>query len=78
MSLAAGDKDLADTILQTLATANLETLKSWDARADTQLEAKFGPSPVSKQLGEGGTPAPAPGRRAPEPFDPHASLKRAY
>jgi hypothetical protein len=78
MSLASGKEEDADTILKTLDGANLTTLKQWEKLADERLDAKFPPSAQSKQLGEGGVSAPGPGQREPQPFDPHASLKRAY
>jgi hypothetical protein len=78
MSMASGKSEDADTILKKLDGANLTTLKQWEKLADERLDAKFPPSAQSKQLGEGGVAAPGPGQREPQPFDPHASLKRAY
>jgi hypothetical protein len=68
-------------ILKTLETANLETLRAWDAMIQPQFDAKFPPQSQSRPLGAGpghSTIAPPEGTAVPAVFDPHASLKRAY
>ena len=83
MAAVAGDTDDSDqgihaVTLKTVANADVETLLVFNKMADEQYDRKFPPSPQSKMLGGGAVPAPREGQRPPEPFDPHASLKRAY
>ena len=66
-------------IMKTLEGANTETLQAWDKLWQDRFDEKFPPQPQSKMLGAGALLAPvgAPAQ-PPQPFDPHASLKRGY
>jgi len=77
LSAASGKAGEAEVILKTLEGANLETLKAWDKVAQERFDEKFPPTPVSKQLGEGGTPVPPQGVPPPpgRGMDPFASLR---
>jgi hypothetical protein len=66
-------------MVKLLTHADIETLKEHRTGLLDEIDAKFPPSPVSKQLGEGGTEPPETGKKkAPLPFDPLASVKGAY
>ena len=65
-------------MVKLLTNADVETLKEHRDGLLKQIDDKFPPSPVSKQLGEGGDPVPQTGKKAPMPFDPLASVKGAY
>jgi hypothetical protein len=66
-------------MVKLLTNADVETLKEHRDGLLKQIDDKFPPSPVSKQLGKGGTEPPETGKKkAPLPFDPLASVKGAY
>jgi hypothetical protein len=50
-------------MVKLLTNADVETLKEHRAGLMTEIDEKFPPSPVSKQMGEGGTEAPPDGGR---------------
>ncbi len=77
LSAAAGKAEERDMILKTLEGANLKTLQDWDKYAQDRFDEKFPPQPSSKQLGEGGIPAPPQGVPPPpgRGVDPFASLR---